>query len=195
MGPDFRPAGQWRGRRCSISSAATITCAGATMSMQWASDRAAQLRIDQRHDAADRGDAEPDRQIFRPVRHHQANRLALGEVLVERPARVAVAALDERAIGEGSAFAEISAAASPRPCAISSIAAGKMRRGLPAIGAVASARAPSRRARCRRRRGGRLRFEFDASHVDESHVRASPNKVNFSLRRWIKFERFTLRRA
>ncbi len=54
----------------------------------------AELRVEQRNDAADAGDAEPDRQVFGPVRHHQADGLALGELLRERPAGVAVGALD-----------------------------------------------------------------------------------------------------
>ena len=55
---------------------------------------AAQLGVDQRNDDADAGEAEPDRQIFGPVRHHQADDLALGELLLsaQRAKRLARAA-------------------------------------------------------------------------------------------------------
>jgi hypothetical protein len=63
----------------------------------------AQLGIDQRNDDARAGEAEPDRQIFRPVRHHQADCFALGQPLIERPMCETVSARDERAIGQALA--------------------------------------------------------------------------------------------
>ena len=63
----------------------------------------AQLGVDQRDDDARAGKAEPDRQIFRPVRHHQADRFALGQPLIERPMCETVSARDERAIGQALA--------------------------------------------------------------------------------------------
>ena len=134
-------------RNCSVNSAATMTCCGATISMQCASDGPRSWVLMSETTPPTLRDAEPDRHIFRPVRHHQADGLAFGEILIERPARVAVGALGKRAIGQRARAAEISACASPRLCASSSITCGKRRCGLPAIGAVASsARTQSRSA-------------------------------------------------
>src|SRR5580700_4151589 len=80
------------------SSEATMMCFGSTISRQWAS--AAEVGVDQRNDGAHFGNAKPDRQVFGPVRHDEAHRLALAEVLLERPARISVGALVERAIGQ-----------------------------------------------------------------------------------------------
>ena len=68
--------------------------------------RADQVGVDQRDHAADAGDADPDRHVFRPVRHQQAHRLALAEILAARPAGVAVGALGERAIAESLAVGD-----------------------------------------------------------------------------------------
>ena len=65
----------------------------------------AQLGIDQRSDDARAGEAEPYRQIFGPVRHHQADRFVLGQPLIERPTRETVGACDERPIGQALAAA------------------------------------------------------------------------------------------
>src|SRR5271170_4421069 len=64
---------------------------------------AAKLRVDQRDSDADAAKAEPDRHIFRPVWHHQANGIVFGETLMERPARKAVGASGKRAVAEGFA--------------------------------------------------------------------------------------------
>jgi hypothetical protein len=61
---------------------------------------AAKIGVDQRNDDADAGEPEPDGQIFGPVRHHQADDLALGEVLRQRPARKTAGARDELGIGQ-----------------------------------------------------------------------------------------------
>ena len=74
--------------------------------------RPGQVGVEQRHHAADAGDAEPDRHEFRPVRHHQADGVALADALRERPAGVAVGALGELAIAKRSR-SESSAGASP----------------------------------------------------------------------------------
>jgi hypothetical protein len=72
-----------------------MMCFGLTISRQWA-----KIGVDQRNDGTHFGDTEPDRQIFGPVRHDEAHRLALAEVLLERPARITVYAGVERAIGQ-----------------------------------------------------------------------------------------------
>ena len=135
-------SGRARWRTPSASSAATMMCFGATMSMQWASDGAGQVGVDQRRDAADAGDAEPDRHVFRPVRHQQADRLALGEILRQRPARVAVGALGERAIAEASRGRRSAPARRRNASASSSITTGK-----PASDSWRSASSSSARAR------------------------------------------------
>ena len=66
--------------------------------------RTAKLRVDQRNDDADAGQAEPYRHIFRPIRHHQADGFTRSHFLIERPACVGVGALGERAISQ--AFAD-----------------------------------------------------------------------------------------
>src|SRR3989475_9865120 len=89
----------------SMNSAATMMCLGATILMQCASE-ADQIGIEQRHHGADAGDAEPDRHVLRPVRHEQADRFALGETLLQRPAGIPVRALGERSIGQALAVGE-----------------------------------------------------------------------------------------
>ena len=64
---------------------------------------AAKLCVDQRDGDADAAKAEPDRHVFRPVRHHQANGIAFGEALIEPPARKAVGASRKRAVAESLA--------------------------------------------------------------------------------------------
>ena len=124
------------GARCRTgraSSAATITCFGETMLMQCASEGPIRLVLSKRGNAADAGDAEPDRHEFRPVRHQQADGLALGELLVQRPARIAVRALVQLAIAEGLVAATAGPACRRACAASSSITFGKMRAGLRAI--------------------------------------------------------------
>ena len=67
------------------SSAATMTCFGVDDVDAMGERGAAQIGVEQRDDAADAGDAEPDRQIFRPVRHHQADVSPLREILRRAP--------------------------------------------------------------------------------------------------------------
>ena len=66
----------------------------------------AQIGVQQRHHAADPGHAEPQRQEFRPVRHHQADGVALGDALRQRPSRIAVRPGRQLAIGEPFAVGE-----------------------------------------------------------------------------------------
>ena len=54
--------------------------------------RSAKLRVEQRHDAARGGDAEPDCHIIGTIRHQERDCVALGHICVERPARIAVGA-------------------------------------------------------------------------------------------------------
>ena len=61
---------------------------------------AAEIGVEQRHGAADAGDAEPDRHVFGPVGHQQADRLALVQSLRQGPTGIAVGSLCQRAIGE-----------------------------------------------------------------------------------------------
>src|SRR3989441_1074744 len=65
-----------------------------------------QIGVEQRNDAADAGDAEPDRHVLGPVRHEQADDVPLDEPPVERPARVSVGARREAAIGQALALRE-----------------------------------------------------------------------------------------
>jgi hypothetical protein len=156
----FSPCSQTFGRlmscavalsNCAAHSAATITCFGETMSMQWASRMSAQLGIDQRNDNARAGEAEPYRQIFGPVRHHQADRFVLGQPLIERPTRETVGACDERPIGSGSRrrppLSTPAHRPAPRRVPRSRGRAGvvDLRRPAPCL----QAHGPSRAARCR----------------------------------------------
>ncbi len=56
------------------SSAATMRCLGADDVDAMGERRAAQIGVDERDDAADGGDAEPDRHVFGAVRHQQRRR-------------------------------------------------------------------------------------------------------------------------
>ena len=67
---------------------------------------AGQIGIDQRYHPADLDDAQPDGHIFGPIPHHQADHVAFGEALVERPSGILVRAIYERAIGEALAFGQ-----------------------------------------------------------------------------------------
>ena len=66
---------------------------------------AGEIGVEQRHHAADCGDADPDGEIFRPVRHQERDDFALGEAVVERPARITIGALGEPGIAEPLAVA------------------------------------------------------------------------------------------
>jgi hypothetical protein len=59
-----------------------------------------QIGVDQRRHPAGAGDADPGRHVLRTVRHQQADRLALAEMLAPRPARVAVRPLAQRAVAQ-----------------------------------------------------------------------------------------------
>ncbi len=59
--------------------------------------RADEVRVEQRDDPAHAADADPDRQVFRPVRHQQADRVALADPVEDRPARIAVRTFGQRA--------------------------------------------------------------------------------------------------
>jgi hypothetical protein len=61
---------------------------------------AGEVGVEQRHYSSDSRHAEPDRHVFRPVRHQQADRVALADAVLERPARVAVGARSKLAIGQ-----------------------------------------------------------------------------------------------
>jgi hypothetical protein len=65
-----------------------------------------QIEVDQGGDAARTGDAEPSCNVFRPVRHQEADRLALLQALLPRPTRIAVGALCKRAIAEALALGD-----------------------------------------------------------------------------------------
>ncbi len=62
--------------------------------------RLGQLIVQERDDRADPGEAKPDRQIIRLVRHQQADHVALLDVLCQRPTADAVDALCQRTIGQ-----------------------------------------------------------------------------------------------
>ena len=67
---------------------------------------AGQLRVEQRHDAADPGDAEPDRHVLGSARHEQTDGVAWSESLIERPARIAIGLLGQRTIGQALALGQ-----------------------------------------------------------------------------------------
>ena len=100
-----------------------------------------QVGVDQRRDAAGAGDADPGRHVFRPVRHQQAHRLALGEILAAAPS--ARSGWPARRARDSSSVSrsEISAGASPYLSASSSITTGNTRVGFLAIGVVILQRA------------------------------------------------------
>ena len=56
-----------------------------------------EVGVDQRDHDADAGEAQPDRQIFRPVRHQQRDHVALGEPWASAQRGVAAGALGELA--------------------------------------------------------------------------------------------------
>ena len=61
---------------------------------------ALQVGVQQRHDSADGGDAQPDRQIVGAIGQEQANGIALADVLGQRPARYLVDARRQPGMGE-----------------------------------------------------------------------------------------------
>ena len=65
-----------------------------------------QVGVEQRHHAADMRDADPDGQEFRAARHHQADGVALGHALRQRPAGVAVRTRVELAVAEALAVGQ-----------------------------------------------------------------------------------------
>ena len=65
-----------------------------------------EIGVDQRGGDADPCKTHPDRQIFRSIGHHQANRVAPAQAPGERPAGVAVRPRVELAVGEGFALAD-----------------------------------------------------------------------------------------
>ena len=65
-----------------------------------------EIGVDQRRRHPGARHAEPDRDIFRAVSHHQADRVALAEPLRPRPTGVAAGARVELTIGEGLCVAE-----------------------------------------------------------------------------------------
>jgi hypothetical protein len=67
---------------------------------------AGQIGIEERNDAANLSNAQPDGEVFWPVPHHQANDFTFGETLVERPSRVLVGALGQLTVGQALAFGE-----------------------------------------------------------------------------------------
>ena len=67
---------------------------------------AGEVGVEERHHTPDAGDAEPDGQVFGPVRHEQSDGVRRADAVLERPARVAARALGERAIGQRFAVRE-----------------------------------------------------------------------------------------
>ena len=63
-----------------------------------------QLGVDQRHDAADLGDAEPGGDVIRPARHDQANGIAGFDSRRQRPACVTVDPLGQHPVAERPGF-------------------------------------------------------------------------------------------
>ena len=68
--------------------------------------RPGEVRVDERDHAADARDPDPGGQEFRPPRHHQTDGVALAQMLCQRPARIAVGARRELAIGEALVIRE-----------------------------------------------------------------------------------------
>jgi len=59
-----------------------------------------EVGVDECNDAAGPRDADPGGQEFRSARHHQTDDVALVQILRQRPARIAVGARCELAVGE-----------------------------------------------------------------------------------------------
>ena len=60
-----------------------------------------EMGVEQRDDAAGAADAGPDRQVFGPVGHQQAHRVALAHPMHPGPAGIAVGAVQQRAEAQG----------------------------------------------------------------------------------------------
>ena len=116
-----RAAGEQR----RASSAATMMCFGSTTLMQWASDAPVRLVLSSATTPPTRVMPSQIAMIFRPVRHQQADGVALGEALRQRPARVAVGARGELAVAEASRGRRAAPARRRIVSASSSITCGK----------------------------------------------------------------------
>ena len=68
--------------------------------------RPGEVRVDERDHGAGARDPDPGGQEFRPPRHHQTDGVALAQMLCQRPARIAVGARRELAIGEALVIRE-----------------------------------------------------------------------------------------
>ena len=121
-----------------VSSCADDDVPGAGHVQAMGQRRARQIGVDQRHHAADAGDAQPDRQIFGAIGHQQRDHVALGEALRQRPAGIAVGAAPPVRAWLKFSRGPIRAGASPKRAPSSSTTRGKMRRGVTSIFAVIS---------------------------------------------------------
>src|SRR5437867_2919433 len=65
-----------------------------------------EIRVEQRNDAADARDAEPDGHVLRAVRHQEADGVALGELLLDRPPGISGRSFRERTIRQALAVRE-----------------------------------------------------------------------------------------
>ena len=65
-----------------------------------------EVGVKQRDDSAHAGDTQPDRQILGAIGHQQADHIALGHALCDRPAGVPPRALREFEVGEALAVGE-----------------------------------------------------------------------------------------
>ena len=94
-----------------------------------------QLGVDQRHDAADFGDAEPGCDVIRPARHQQAHGIAGLDPGRQRPARIAVDPLGQSPVAEGFGFRDQGGAIGlPRGPILDDIGEQPLRIGLDARG-------------------------------------------------------------
>ena len=127
----------WRAANASDDSAATMMCFGRDDVDAVGERRADQVGIEQRDDAAGPRDAEPDRHVFRPVRHQQADRRRPCRGLAPSPsAHIGWRALRQRAIGQASRVSESSAGARRTFAPAPRSRAGNTRAGFFAIGIV-----------------------------------------------------------
>jgi hypothetical protein len=63
--------------------------------------RAHEMSVEERDDPSGAADADPDRHVFRPVRHHQADGVASADPVHPGPAGIAVGAFEQGAEGQG----------------------------------------------------------------------------------------------